>query len=993
MENKEKTGDKLEDQLLKDASALLMFANVAAKQHQEKQTSPPVADSNLVHASATHSRAHSLTQSPSERAKTEPEPSEIAQPAPGPVTTSPAPPLAQKPESQPETEPKVPSAAPSAAHSAKSSISEPQPEQVSPKSPKSPKKSPSVLHPNLNLERGINIKTGERNTNNAVIAAAALAAAADIPLPLLKKNEPAVKEESTQEIKPSEPSEPLQQQTEVKQPFRPPPLASYQVDPDSGLIGCICGIEDDDGFTIQCDVCFRWQHCLCMDFKTNEEVPEDEYKCYNCDEAKWGKFNPEACKQQTLDRLANEKASQGAPVPGGNEAIPVVPAQQNPKLKRKHLTTGNEENKRKKQDKSKNASANDKATVSNGNNASHSESQTVSAKKGPEDSKPSHPEEPASASKSEQAVTNPESKPVVDSSEDFLPNKDNELLDDGMTAEFYQSVYYKLRQNDYKNSSVKEQFDTLGYQFFHDITSQAIKESLVEVMPLTQFQTLKLSKVILPNHQKYLQDRNELRRNKGFNKTSIQIKSYGDNPKQRFNGITRLGLFISERVPSLSEFIISKDTPIIEFMGEVNFFSNYRDNRTNQYSTWGTTKPRVVMSSLKLDNSKDSVDVVLDARFVGNEARFIRKSCPFTSNCYIKPVYVPQTNNFRYLVYTSKDIVLTQNNSEEELRLDWGWDPKHPILKMYNKVNPETNEVTEGLKVDQFADEEKALLISGIDNILHFVECGCTTSSQSQQCAMYKIKKATSYLLRSTRKASGMSNIQLAKAREELTKPKKTREFISWNERLVERDQVIQMKLSISTTNDGNEENEGNQEAVNGNQVSEDNAPVEEKEDDVDSESVSDEVSKSSNRLSYQVPYKNYLISQNRKRIQQLKAEVNNATEVKEESSSFIVPIAPEVVVEIKQDVEKEIKPLKDSVPTLVPSLPKSHLSHTNITQLNETKEQNTPSLSQDNSSVIPEKQEVESNNPPPNPETSAIPKHPVVVKKLSFADYKKKMK
>lgn len=856
-----------------------------------------------------------------------------------------------------------------------------------PPSTHDPKKSPG-LH-----SRGINIKTGERDTNNAVIAAAALAAAADIPLPLLKKKEPAVKVEATQDAVPDtigpensnngprllesgefesksvladvEASKFVSPETKIKEiviktPFRPPPLASYQVDPDSGLIGCICGIEDDDGFTIQCDVCFRWQHCLCMDFKTNEEVPEDEYKCYYCDEAKWGKFNPEACKQETLDRLANEKSQNGGngAAVNGTTTEPVAPVQQ-PKLKRKHLTTGNEENKRKKQDKSRNVSSSEKSLEPNKSNG---------------DVKVNDDIKPITTDLQSTTKTEPPIEPPTVDNDDFLPNKDNELLEDGISAEFYQSVYYKLRQNDHKNSAVKQQLEDIGSKFFHNID----KNPLLEIMTLTQFQNLKLSKVILPNHQKYLQDRNEFRRNKGFNKTSVQIKSYGDNPKQRFNGITRLGLFISERVPSQSEFTISKDTPIIEYLGEVNFFTNYRDNRTNQYSTWGTTKPRVVKTSLKLD-SKDVVDVVLDSRFVGNEARFIRKSCLFSANCYIKPIYIPQTNNFRYMIYTSKDIVLTPSNSEEELRLDWDWDPKHPILKMNNKVNPETNEITEGLKLDQFGDEEKALLISGIDNILQFVECGCTTSSQSHQCAMFKIKKATSYLLRSTRKASGMSNIQLAKAREELTKPKKTREFISWNERLVERDQVIQMKLSITTMNDESEENEGDK-SLNGKEQTEDER-LEDDNEREDDETVSDGASNLSKKLSYQVPFKDYLITKGKKRLQQLQSEAkkNDNTESRSENkASFIVPIAPEVVVEIKQSVGQEIKPSK----LVESSIP---ISETNV-----VKEETGPSPQ---GNALADKAEADSNNAPIKTKNPAVPQHPVVVKKLSFADYKKKMK
>lgn len=49
---------------------------------------------------------------------------------------------------------------------------------------------------------------------------------------------------------------------------------------DGGIIRCICGYPEDDGSTIQCDVCDVWQHFLCIDIDENN-VP-DEYLCDEC---------------------------------------------------------------------------------------------------------------------------------------------------------------------------------------------------------------------------------------------------------------------------------------------------------------------------------------------------------------------------------------------------------------------------------------------------------------------------------------------------------------------------------------------------------------------------------------------------------------------------------------------------------------------------------------------------------------------------------------
>lgn len=58
-------------------------------------------------------------------------------------------------------------------------------------------------------------------------------------------------------------------------------LMQADVDDDSGIIRCICGINDDDGFTIQCDRCLVWQHCACFGMSSSS-VP-DEYLCELCD--------------------------------------------------------------------------------------------------------------------------------------------------------------------------------------------------------------------------------------------------------------------------------------------------------------------------------------------------------------------------------------------------------------------------------------------------------------------------------------------------------------------------------------------------------------------------------------------------------------------------------------------------------------------------------------------------------------------------------------
>jgi hypothetical protein len=53
---------------------------------------------------------------------------------------------------------------------------------------------------------------------------------------------------------------------------------------EEGIIRCICGNDEDDGYTIMCDKCSVWQHWECFGI-TEDTVPE-HYLCEQCDPTK-----------------------------------------------------------------------------------------------------------------------------------------------------------------------------------------------------------------------------------------------------------------------------------------------------------------------------------------------------------------------------------------------------------------------------------------------------------------------------------------------------------------------------------------------------------------------------------------------------------------------------------------------------------------------------------------------------------------------------------
>jgi len=72
---------------------------------------------------------------------------------------------------------------------------------------------------------------------------------------------------------------------------------------DNGGIGCICDYDDDDGFMIQCERCFTWQHSICVGI-TKDNVP-DQFFCELCEPRE---VNKEAANRaQRLQRMKIRK--------------------------------------------------------------------------------------------------------------------------------------------------------------------------------------------------------------------------------------------------------------------------------------------------------------------------------------------------------------------------------------------------------------------------------------------------------------------------------------------------------------------------------------------------------------------------------------------------------------------------------------------------------------------------------------------------------------
>ncbi|PVU93109.1 hypothetical protein BB561_003453 [Smittium simulii] len=94
----------------------------------------------------------------------------------------------------------------------------------------------------------------------------------------------------------------------------------YDNDEDQGIIRCICGFTEDDGFTIQCENCLVWQHAICVNI-SQDNVP-DEYLCEQCNPRKLNFKRAAELQRQRLDKeykLLNEPRKKSKPFSSKNK--------------------------------------------------------------------------------------------------------------------------------------------------------------------------------------------------------------------------------------------------------------------------------------------------------------------------------------------------------------------------------------------------------------------------------------------------------------------------------------------------------------------------------------------------------------------------------------------------------------------------------------------------------------------------------------------------
>lgn len=212
-----------------------------------------------------------------------------------------------------------------------------------------------------------------------------------------------------------------------------------------------------------------------------------------------------------------------------------------------------------------------------------------------------------------------------------------------------------------------------------------------------------------------------------FKALPIEVRAYSDTNNSRiFPGYSKLGVFIQQSC--------NKGAFIERFLGEVDFQKRYLEDPRNNYRLLGVPSPMVIFHP--------KWSIYIDARMSGNLTRCIRRSCyPNVEIVTIKlksSISDEQKTNVCFVLRALHDI-----EKDEELLIKWDWDLRHPMWK-----------VISGSSVDSIEESNRSALIHSVELISTMCDCGC---KNNKDCNIVKVKKYTQTLYKSIK--SKMNNI------------------------------------------------------------------------------------------------------------------------------------------------------------------------------------------------------------------------------------------
>ncbi|KAJ2230363.1 SET domain-containing protein 3 [Coemansia sp. RSA 485] len=418
-------------------------------------------------------------------------------------------------------------------------------------------------------------------------------------------------------------------------------------DEDQGLIRCICNIDDDDGFTIQCENCLVWQHAVCVGVD-QDNVP-DEYLCEKCNPRKLDvKRAVEYQKRRLESEYKNTKESR--------KRSRHVPS----KVKK-----GDDNGDRRKR-------------------VSDSKQSRVKL------SKPSSGRDSSSPTTSRLLEKGHDSSVTIDASytpiERIILGADVQVL--------FQSVLSQLaeQRNAVSAAAASVTSTTTPLTLSTDPELPASDNADTTVVKSepgsgadTGASTLESSAANGDQaavHQKHTRDDTPLPPTTGETKSNglllPEVVPMADaqfsEPIAVSKGLagkdhTQIGMFAREP--------IARGRYICEYKGQVLLKAAYKEDPKNYYDLLRITRP--------YSHFHPEIDLCVDARRQGSEARFVRRGC--NANAVLKSFYLPESSDslIHLGLFATRDV-----QADEELTIGWEWEDKEmPAVSRMSSTDAE----------------------------------------------------------------------------------------------------------------------------------------------------------------------------------------------------------------------------------------------------------------------------------------------------------------
>ncbi|KAG0379138.1 hypothetical protein BGX24_001601 [Mortierella sp. AD032] len=542
-------------------------------------------------------------------------------------------------------------------------------------------------------------------------------------------------------------------------------------DEDAGIIRCICGFTDDDGFTIQCESCFVWQHAVCVGIGQSN-VP-DKYLCELCSPRPMDKkraIEIQRRRNGTIERKrekspSRRKTSVGRPrkqlgsgsgvSDPGASTLPTSSSSNSVSKEYSQTATSNTSTSNGKTSssasqldpngkKSKNGTSNNSNSASKqSNQGPHSQSSNAQ----PSNSSTSssghhHHHHHHSKQKTSGQPPNTNSRiPSTTANEDEDLDMESDSQDDGPDA--YQFEFSSVEVNIVTSKAVQDLFRQVITHFRQaqsrkrslSFTSGVKLQELVASNPSTVNGTSSSTPSIPESPDPssttlgtQIQPSPLLSSTSAdaSNVVSIEreslarpllktvVKHILHSSKSPHSPAPQYGLF--------AESNIGAGRFMIEFKGEVSLKSTYKLDPINQYSILATPKPFVLFHP--------HFDLVVDARRSGNDARFVRRSC--SPNTEIKSIVVPGVQDQTVHLGLFAKVPIAKG---QEITLDWDWNKDHPALQSIKAASIEKVKDGSSRKTLKEVRKAKHLVAS---TLLAQTDCACESK---ETCVVHQMLK------------------------------------------------------------------------------------------------------------------------------------------------------------------------------------------------------------------------------------------------------------